>query len=524
VNWKLIGELIQLRYKLMWAKTRSRNGKIALFAIGYLLFLLIFALLAAGGFGAGIVAIRTGKAEQVAEIVLSGLFLNAVFTTILLGFGMSAVFSDVELRRYPIGARERFVARHFLGIVDPFWFLVLALEMGLAVGLYTFGSFSLWNGAVAVVLLVMCGYLLTRVIGLWIDQLMATRSGSAVVLMLIMCLSLVPGSAGMVVGRNPKLVPYLVGVLRLTPPFGAATAMTHTGRDMFYGLGMVACWMLALAVLLIKLERRPASTQQTVTRSGSNWDGPLDKVAALFGPQMAPLVGHWLRFYVRNNRFRMLYLFSLPLATFLAYSLGQQRKGGSLFVGVLGAFAVVAIMGTSRIAVNQFGYVGGAFRRFFLFPIDPAASLRAASYTSVLLGAAWIPVAAIIWAIVSPRPFDIRMVVMPVLNAITALFLFNGLGLWTTLYAPKRGNYDRSLGNDMSLMGNIAVIGVMLTCMFLPQILHAIVPWMVSPENWWITLPPAAVAIVFYLASLRGATAAFPGRREAVLAVVEGKA
>jgi len=64
----------------------------------------------------------------------------------------------------------------------------------------------------------------------------------------------------------------------------------------------------------------------------------------------------------------------------------------------------------------------------------------------------------------------------------------------------------------------------MLIRMFLPQILHAVAPAAVAPENWWMTLPPAAAAIVFYLASLRGATAAFPGRREALLAVIEGKA
>ena len=64
MNWELIGTLVRLRYKLMWAKTRSRNGKIALFITGYLLFALVAALLAAGGLGAGIVAIRSGQAER----------------------------------------------------------------------------------------------------------------------------------------------------------------------------------------------------------------------------------------------------------------------------------------------------------------------------------------------------------------------------------------------------------------------------------------------------------------------------
>jgi hypothetical protein len=409
--------------------------------------------------------------------------------------------------------------------VDPFWFFILALEAGLVVGLYVFGTYSFWYGAAAVLLLFVCGYLLTRVVGVWLDRLMNSRSGSMVVLLLIMSLSLLPGTLIPILTKNPAAVGAILKVLRYTPPFGAAAAMTHHGFDAFVGLGLAAGWALGLMAVLVALERRPVQRQQVARNSGSLWNSPFDRVAALFSPQMAPLVGHWLRFYLRNNRFRMLYLFSLPLAAFLTYQMGQGRKTGmSLSVAALGSFAVVAFMGTSRIAVNQYGYVGGGFRRFFLFPTDPAASLRAGSYAAVLLSAALIPPAAILWAIFSPRPFDWRVVLMPVMDGITALFVFHGIGLWTTLYAPRRGNFDKSLGNDMSLVGNIAVVGTMLTCMFLPMALHFAAPAAVSPDNWWLTLPPVPLAVAFYAASLRGASAAFPARREQLLAVVEGKA
>jgi hypothetical protein len=524
MNWKLIGDLIRLRYKLMWAKTRSRNGKIALFVIGYLLFALLVALLSLGGLGAGIVAIQSGKAERMAQVVLSGLFVNAVFGTILLGFGMSAVFSDTELRRYPLHERERFVARHFLGIVDPFWFLILALEIGLVVGLYVYGTYSLLNGAAAVLLLFLCGYLLTRVVGVWIDQLMATRSGSMVVLLLVMTLSLAPGTLTPLVRKNPGMLHQIVAVLRYTPPFGAAAAMTHSGGQAAFGLGTIAIWAILLTAVLLVLERRPAERQRVVRNSGSLWDSPLDRVAAIFGPRMAPTVGFWLRFYLRNNRFRMLYLFSLPLAAFLTFNMGRREAGGTLFTAALGALPVVAFIGTSRIAVNQYGYVGGGFCRFFLFPTDPGVSLRAGNYAAMLLGACWIPPTAILWAFFAPHPIDWRMIFMPVMNAVTALFLFHGVGLWTSLYGPRRGNYDKSLGNDMSLIGNIAVVGLMLGCMFLPMVLRFTWRAAITPDFWWLTLPPAALAVVFYAASLRGASAAFPARRERMLAVVEGKA
>jgi len=524
MNWSLIGELIRLRYKLMWAKTRSRNGRIALFVIGYLVFLMVMLVLAFGGIGAGIAAIQSGRAQQVTEIVLSALFVNAVFATVIVGFGLSAAFSNTELRRYPLSARERFVARHFLGIVDPFWFFILALELGLAFGLFAWGSFPLWSGIPAALLLTVCSYLVAQSLSVWIDRLLARESGYAIVILLIVLVAMSPGITAAILRGNHAAVAKIFAVLWFTPPFGAAAAMTRGGSEMFLGFAIVIVWLVALLFTLAALERRPLAARKTVRTEGVEWDSRLDRIARVFGPRLAPLIGFWLRFYCRNSRFRVLYFLSLPMAAFLAFSISQPRRGGgSLFVGVFGAMSIVAFLGTARIAVNQYGYAGGALRRFFLFPTDPAASLRAGSYTALLFGAAWIPVAAIVWTIFAPRPLDAGMLLMPALNAVAVLFLFHGFALWTSLYSPKRGNYYKSFGNDLSLAGNVALIGTMLTCILLPQLLHKIAPWVLEPRNWWLSLAADALGLCFYLISLRAATALFPQRREALVAAIEGK-
>lgn len=523
MNWKQIGDLVRLRYKLMWAKTRSRNGRIALFIIGYLLFIMVAALLALGGVGAGIAAIQTGRAEMIAQLVLSGLFINAVLATILLGFGSSAVFSEVELRRYPLRGRERFLARHFLGIVDPFWVLVLILELGLALGMYVWGAYSLAYGAAAVVLLFVCGYLLAQAIGGWIDRLMTTRSGPGLVLLLIVSISLLPRTVATVLAKKPEEASHVLSALRFTPTFGAAAAMTHTGGTGFAGLGLIVLWSIGLALFLAWLERRPAPRQRVMRAPVEGKTDVFDGVGSLFAPDTAPLVSYWLRFCVRNTRFRMLYLISLPMAAFITYNLGQLPKGhGDLFVAALGTIPIVTFLGTSRIAVNLYGYTGGAFRRFFLFPTDPAASLRAGSYVSVLLGGSALLPAAIVWAIFAPRPLGPGSILIPVINGVTVLFLFNSLGVWTTLFGARRGNYAKAIGNDMSLLGNIVVIGSVLACISAPQLLRRSAPALVSHENWWVLLP-AALSIPVYIASLRAAGAVFAGRRERLLAVLEGK-
>src|SRR5580698_7439167 len=184
MNTTLIGHLIGLRYRLMWAKTRSRNGRIALFFTGYLVLILVGALLSAGGIGAGIAAVKLGKTGPVAKAVLTSVYGGAVMWTLLLGFGMNAVFSETELRRYPMVARERRVVKFFIGIVDPFWLLILLVDLGLVVGLYLMSDTSVGVGLIAVLVLLASNYALARAVGMYIDRLSATKAGPSILLLL----------------------------------------------------------------------------------------------------------------------------------------------------------------------------------------------------------------------------------------------------------------------------------------------------------------------------------------------------
>ena len=523
MNTALIGQLVGLRYQLLWAKTRSRNGRIALFLAGYLLLVMLIALLASGGFGAALLAIRSGKAESIAQGVLSALFLEGVLAANILGFGMSAVFADTELRRYPLTASDRRIARHLTGILDPFWFLFLALELGLMLGLYGMGAGSFWFGFLAVLLLFTANYLLARVVGLFIDQLMQRRGGGAVLMGLIMSLAFMPGVLAQLARKNPAAVSAVVARLRFTPPFGAAAAMIHPDAAGVYGMAIIASWILGLAALLVWLEKHPPR-RQVAESVKIEWDSRFDRVGALFGPPLGPLVGHWLRFYGRNSRTRTMSLISLPLLGFLTFQLGHQMKAPhAFFLTALGTFGMVTFLGTSRISVNQFGYVGGAFRRYFLLPIDPAATLRAASYAALVIGGSLLPVALLAWIIFAPYPFDARMLAMLLCTGLTGLFLMHGLGIWVTIFNPRKGNYSSNFGNDLSLGGNILLIGGMLLAVGLPQLLHKFLPAVVEPENWRMFLPLPALAFVFYRLSLQSAGPIFVTRREKLLAIVEGK-
>jgi hypothetical protein len=522
MNTTLMGHLIGLRYKLMWAKTRSRNGRIALFFTGYILLIMVGALLGAGGIGAGIGAVKLGKTGMVAKAVLTSVYGGALMWTLLLGFGMNAVFSETELRRYPLAARERRLVTFFIGIVDPFWLLILLVDLGLVVGLFLMSDTSLGLGLAAVLLLLASNYALARAVGMYIDRLSATRAGPAILLLLVMAVAILPQVAIAASQRDPDALEPVLQGFRFTPPFAAAEAITTHGASAWQGLIVIAGWLAAFLAAAGWLEKHPYQQRATQAKA-IGWNSPYERVGAWFGPSNGILVGHWLRFYTRNQRVRAMYLMSLPLAGFLTYSMARKGGGADWFPSAMGAFPILAYLGTSRIAVNQFGYTGGGFRRFFLLPADPGACLRTASYASLLLGAGMLPFGLIAWIALAPGGADPRKIVMLAGSALTGLFLFNGLGVWSTLFGPRKGNYSSAMGNDLSLAGNVVVFTCMLGGLFLPVVLRKFAPALISPGNWWVALPPLAIALTFYFVSLSLAAPLVQQRREALMAVVEGK-
>jgi hypothetical protein len=524
MNLQLIGQLIRLRYKLLWAKTRTRNGKIAWFMAGYLLLVMAIMLLAMGGFGAGLAAVRLGKAELLAQGLLSGLFASALISSVMLGFGVNAAFSDAELRRYPLRERERRFARHFTGAADPFWFLFVALELGLAAGLYLLDASSLLLGVTAVLLLYICNYLAAQVVGLAMDRVLQQKGGSIVLPILIMALCFLPSILAPALSKNPALAGKAVAVLSYTPAFGAGSLMTRTDSGALHGLALILIWIAGLVAALSALERMPPRKKAAHAKR-IRWDSTFERVGALFGPEHGTLVAHWLRFYFRARRFRIQYGLSLPLVSFLLLIWAKQfTRHGDPLAAAVGVFAVSGITAGAAFIVNQFGYVGGGFRRYFLLPCDPGAVLRASSVALLAACAPFPLLAMLTWLLFAPVPFDGRGLALLLGSAAFGTFLFHGLGLWTTLYGPRRCDPNQTMGNDLSLAGNIVLIGTMMALLMGPMMVGQLRKGVLTPERWWIAMALAALAAYFYLFSLRRAGAILVTRRERLLAVLEGRA
>jgi hypothetical protein len=520
MNFELIGQLVRLRYKLLWAKTRTRNGKIALFMAGYLLLVPVAAMLAAGGIGTGIAAVRSGKAEMIAQGVLTGLFAWALITSVMLGFGMNAVFADAELRRYPLNAIERRFARHFTGIADPYWFLFFALYLGLAFGLYVAGVGSFPLGAIAALLLWTCNYLAARVTGLLLDQVMARRGGSMALPALMITFCFLPGLAVPAIQKNPAAREAALSALGFTPTFGGGSLMTRTGSEALAGAGALVLWLALLAGLLAVLEKYPPKAR-VAQASRIRFDSPFLRAGALFGPRYAPLAAHWIQFFASCKRFRLQYVMALPMIPVLLFFWTKQSHGSDPFVSAAGIFGVAAVAPVAAMMVNVFGYTGSGFRRYLLFPSDPGMALRAGSYVLLALSAAPLAVATLLWILF--KPVDVRGVVMLLASGIAAMFLFHSAGLWATIYSPRRSDPNQTMGNDLSLAGNLIIIGGMMTLLFGTRAASKLWKGCLSPDQWLIAIIVAAASAWVYFASLRRAATALAARRERLLAIMEGR-
>jgi hypothetical protein len=117
------------------------------------------------------------------------------------------------------------------------------------------------------------------------------------------------------------------------------------------------------------------------------------------------------------------------------------------------------------------------------------------------------------------------MLFMLIASSITGMLAFRGLGLWSTVIAPRRCEYGqfKMMGDHMSLVGSVVLLGSMFACLLAPGAAVQLAPALVSPERWWIAPFPVIFALAFYALSLRATGALLRRRRERLIAVVEGK-
>jgi hypothetical protein len=103
-----------------------------------------------------------------------------------------------------------------------------------------------------------------------------------------------------------------------------------------------------------------------------------------------------------------------------------------------------------------------------------------------------------------------------------ALFLFNGLGLWTSVLSPKAANFYSIWNNRLSFGANV----VMFCGLFAPLWIAIMFSESLDPYDlslfWRLALAMMALSVAFYLFSMKAIEPVLNWRREKLINLIAG--
>jgi len=479
-------------------------------------------MLALAGLSVGAVGARLGKGTLVVDAVFGGSFVFALFAALFLGLENNRAFSDETLRRYPLTRFERLVARYAVGLLDPLWIFVFVLDLGVAAGSVALGASLWWVAVPAAILLFLTNYLAARLLVEAVGRIMGTRSGPVLLILGVVLLFTLPAML-LPALRAPNRfhAPEVLAVLRFSPPLAAATVVAGAPALASAGwMALIVGWFFGLGAALVRLERKPPRST-AVSGGEATWDGIYDRVAPGFGPALAPLVGKTLRYYVRSPQLWLNYpsaaIGSVIIALMFAHGKSDPLAG---FLVMLGVISVVGFLSMGAMPMNAFGFDRSGFRRYFLFPVAPADILRAVAVVPLLLGAALIPITLGIWFVFWRGHLNARMVIMLFSSGFGGMFLFQALGLWTSLLTPRAMDFKIRFGNKLSFYQNALMFAGIVFMFWLPTGLRKLGSSAVL-QYWWVLPVMMVAAACFYFVTLREGARVFSARRERMLSTIE---
>ena len=515
--------LIRFRYRLIWAQARTWNGGMAALFVLYLLSASIASLFLLSGFGAPLADDVFGQNGFFARWMLTGLFINGVGLSLLFGVGMREAFSDESLRHYPLDARERFTVRQVIGLLDPVWVFLIAGVIGVVIGFVWLRRGVLFTGLIGAALFICANYLTTSVLLLIISSMMRTRRGSAILGGTALALVTLGSAAisAISVARSGWVSWQLDYLLSFTPP-GAAAAMM-IGESVFQvsiNFLLLVVWCVALMLILRKLESLPP-VFDSASAGNSVWDDLCDQAARPFGPKYGPFVGKSLRYHLRCNMIRFSLLTSPLFVLFGKYMIPGRSPNAQMIITVALFFMTSAATGAAMM-LNLFGFDGAGIRRYAVLPSTFVVALRAGSFASLVLRAFVMLAALALWASLSRTQVTARMMLLISIIIIASLFLFNALGLWTSVLAAKRSDLESMWNNRLSFGGNVVMIGGMV----IPYIIAVMASEQISSaggvRSWWIPALLMALCIGFYIFSLKAIEPVLESRKERLINLIAG--
>jgi hypothetical protein len=183
---------------------------------------------------------------------------------------------------------------------------------------------------------------------------------------------------------------------------------------------------------------------------------------------------------------------------------------------------MAAILATSSITLNQFGYDGDAVRRYWILPVPAVSAVRAGSIASLLLGG--VPILAGLAGLpfLAGFPVGARAAVIILSSSAAGLFFFNAIGLWTSVLSPRRSNFRGVMGNELSFSATLVIgLGIALTLAAAFAVKEFVSPAQFL-DLWWIFLLLPISCVSLYVISYRSIPRVMTAHREALTRAVSG--
>ena len=511
--------LARLRYKLIWANMRTSTGKVVGFLCLYVLGALVAGFFAFGGLGAALVAVKIGKAEEVARAVMAALFASCTSISLFLGIGPSAAMSDAALRAYPLKRGSRFYFRHIVAALDPVWLFLLACSLGMAIGFQILGVTPIVFGLPLALIFTFVCYLWAAALLAVIGKLLEFRSGALILMVVVMGgILTVQLSAESKWIHGPIVGAIVNRAIDLSPAGACARAMAAddwTTRLAGFVVLLICGFVGATALRIAEVARLRSGRRKTGPASAYD---AYDHVAHRISPRLAPLVATSLRYHLRCNRVRYALISTVPILLLMALTQDRSRNfQGSMLLIIL---FVTCFLSTAVMAVNFFGWEGNGVGRYPLLPVPLVDVLRAHVTASIALGSVptLIVFGAVLWLTRAALSFEV--VAFAIANTVAGTLFFFTLSSWLTVLAPRRVNFDGMMGNVMSRTAQFTIIVAAVGIMFLLRFLAGDV---VALARWWWEMALFAVAMYFvYQFSMRTLAPVLARRRERLLDAIVG--
>lgn len=525
----------RLRWRLLHNNLRRKQNRLDL--LGLIIIGLIAGVVVLGFcfalFEGSYDFVSTGRAAWL------GLFFWAIclwwqlFPILVAGFGVSFEFRN--LLRFPLRLSAFYLIGLAYGLADFSSAAAVCWLLSIIVGGAAARLSLLPEIVLVVALFVLFNVTLERLVGSWLERLLARRRTRELFFAGFILVMLSLQLLGPLVSRyGNSAVPWIAHMLPYFAPFpptlaGGAIGAAATGNlsTLALDLGAICLYVLVFGALLWlrfaaqyrgeELSETPPPSRAMARPSSAR--GVDSDALRLLSPQVAAVVRKEFRYLVRNG-FAALLLFLPPILVFALISqatvLSGFRKGiptEAFFPGLI-AYIILILMAP---AYNSFAYENTGVQTYFTAPLRFREIFIGKNIVQVSLIATELTlcIAAFSYRVGIPSP--------PVFVATMAAIVFTVMGQlsianWSSLSFPRKLAFGQVHGQRQSGMAVLVAFGAQLLLFGISSVVLMLGRW--TGDRW---LPAkafvllAAAAVGGYMSSLDALTVFAEKKKEKLI-------